>query len=70
MKTFLDGLRKQAAKGYVETLVSRRYFPNLQHIRNVGVRNREEHRAINAPVQGTAADIMKLADYVPRLQIA
>lgn len=69
VKTFLDGLRKQAAqKGYVETLMGRRrYFPNLQHIRNVSVRNREEREAINAPVQGTAADIMKLAMiHVPR----
>jgi DNA polymerase-1 len=63
VKSFLDGLRKQAAnKGYVETLLGRRrYFPNLQNIRNISLRNREEREAINAPVQGTAADMMKLA---------
>ncbi|HZW03551.1 MAG TPA: DNA polymerase I [Anaerolineaceae bacterium] len=69
VKSFLDGLRKQAAQqGYVETLMGRRrYFPNLQNLRNPNLRNREEREAINAPVQGTAADIMKLAMiHVPR----
>ena len=39
----------------------RRYFPALQGKANVQVKNREEREAINAPVQGTAADIMKIA---------
>lgn len=64
VKSFLDGLREQAAQqGYVETLLGRRrYFPNLQ--RGGGgynLRQREEREAINAPIQGTAADIIKLA---------
>jgi len=63
IKKYLDGIRKQAAQqGYVETLLGRRrYFPALQSKANVQVKNREEREAINAPVQGTAADIMKMA---------
>ncbi|HJR81093.1 MAG TPA: DNA polymerase I [Anaerolineales bacterium] len=63
VKRYLDGIRKQAAQqGYVETLLGRRrYFPALQSKANVQIKNREEREAINAPVQGTAADIMKIA---------
>ncbi len=63
VKRFLDGLRRSAAReGYVETLLGRRrYFPNLKSNANPGLRAREEREAINAPVQGTAADIMKIA---------
>ena len=63
VKQYLDGIRKSAAdQGYVETLLGRRrYFPGLKNPQNVQVRNREEREAINAPIQGTAADIMKIA---------
>ncbi|MBI5297135.1 MAG: DNA polymerase I [Chloroflexi bacterium] len=63
VKKYLDGIRDLAAKqGYVETLLGRRrYFPALQGSLNVQVKNREEREAINAPIQGTAADIMKIA---------
>jgi DNA polymerase-1 len=63
VKKYLDGIRKSAAQdGYVETLLGRRrYFPLLQTKANVAARNREEREAINAPIQGTAADIMKIA---------
>jgi DNA polymerase I len=63
VKHYLDGLRQSAAEtGYVETLLGRRrYFPNLQRQANNNLRRREEREAINAPIQGTAADIMKLA---------
>jgi DNA polymerase I len=63
IKKYLDGIRKLAAQqGYVETLLGRRrYFPALQSKANVQVKNREEREAINAPVQGTAADIIKIA---------
>ncbi|NOT03597.1 MAG: DNA polymerase I [Anaerolineales bacterium] len=63
VKKYLDGMRRQAAEiGYVETLLGRkRYFPALQGKINVQMKNREEREAINAPIQGTAADIMKLA---------
>jgi DNA polymerase I len=63
VKKYLDGIRRQAAEiGYVETLLGRkRYFPALQGKINVQLKNREEREAINAPIQGTAADIMKIA---------
>ena len=63
VKRFLDDLREQAARqGYVETLLGRRrYFPALKNNLSRNQKMREEREAINAPVQGTAADIMKLA---------
>jgi DNA polymerase-1 len=63
VKKYLDGLRRQARElGYVETLLGRRrYFPALKSTLNQALRNREEREAINAPIQGTAADIMKIA---------
>jgi len=48
-------------QGYVETLLGRRrYIPDLASS-NGAVRNAAERMAINMPVQGTAADIMKIA---------
>jgi DNA polymerase-1 len=63
VKRYLDNIRKVATEqGYVETLLGRRrYFPALQNLANQQVRNREEREAINAPIQGTAADIMKIS---------
>lgn len=63
IKTYLDNIRKQAAEyGYVKTLLGRkRYFPSLATTTDHNLRRREEREAINAPIQGTAADIMKLA---------
>jgi DNA polymerase-1 len=63
VKKYLDGIRQSArATGYVETLLGRRrYFPVLKSTLNQVLRNREEREAINAPIQGTAADIMKIA---------
>jgi len=63
VKQFLEGLKLSAAReGYVETLLGRRrYFPGLAGQPNQAIRTREEREAINAPIQGTAADIMKLA---------
>ncbi len=63
VKRYLDGIRKEAAqRGYVETLLGRRrYFPGLTTQQNNNLRLREEREAINAPIQGTAADILKLA---------
>ncbi len=63
IRDYLDKIKKQAKdKGYVETLLGRkRYFPGLASTTNYNLRRREEREAINAPIQGTAADIMKLA---------
>jgi len=63
VKRYLDNIRKVASEqGYVETLLGRRrYFPSLKNPSNQNQRNREEREAINAPIQGTAADIMKIA---------
>jgi DNA polymerase-1 len=63
VKKYLDGIRLSAREtGYVETLLGRRrYFPALKGTLNQVLRNREEREAINAPIQGTAADIMKIA---------
>ena len=63
VKKYLDEIRQLAAQqGYVETLLNRRrYFPALQGKINPQMKNREEREAINAPIQGTAADIMKIA---------
>jgi DNA polymerase-1 len=63
VKKYLDNMRRLAAEqGFVETLHGRRrYFPRLKNQSNRNIRNREEREAINAPIQGTAADIMKVA---------
>ena len=63
VKQYLESIRRQASRlGYVETLFGRRrYFPNLKTQGNPSQRNREEREAINAPIQGSAADIMKIA---------
>ncbi|PIR76702.1 MAG: DNA polymerase I [Candidatus Magasanikbacteria bacterium CG10_big_fil_rev_8_21_14_0_10_42_10] len=59
---YLEEILAQAKKdGYVETLFGRRrYIPELSSS-NYQVRNSGERMAINMPVQGTAADMMKLA---------
>ncbi|MBN2550858.1 MAG: DNA polymerase I [Anaerolineales bacterium] len=63
VKQYLDGIRRLAAEqGYVETLLGRRrYFPGLKNQSDRNIRGREEREAINAPIQGSAADIMKIA---------
>ena len=60
VKRFMDGTRESArVQGYVETLFGRRlYLPNI-NARNQGLRQYAERTAINAPLQGTAADLIK-----------
>ncbi len=59
---YMEQTRAQAAEqGYVETLQGRRlYLPEI-NARNGMRRQAAERTAINAPMQGTAADIIKLA---------
>ena len=62
VREFMDRTREQAREqGYVETVFGRRlYLDNIQS-RNQGLRAGAERAAINAPMQGTAADIIKRA---------
>ena len=62
VKSFMDDTRRQAAEqGYVETVFGRRlYLPDIRS-RNQQQRQAAERTAINAPMQGTAADIIKRA---------
>ena len=59
---FMDNIRRQAAEqGYVETVFGRRlYVPDI-NARQHNRRQAAERTAINAPMQGTAADIIKRA---------
>ncbi len=59
---FMDDTRKAAqAQGYVETLFGRRlYLPEI-NAKNAARRQYAERTAINAPLQGTAADLIKKA---------
>ena len=62
VKQFMDRTKQQAKQsGYVETLLGRRlYLPNINS-KNQALRQYAERTAINAPLQGTAADLIKLA---------
>lgn len=62
VRDYLDHLVAQAKKrGYTTTMFGRRrYFPGLR-ARNRMVREAAQRAALNAPIQGSAADIMKLA---------
>lgn len=62
IKTFMENITKEATeKGYVETLFHRRrYIPELKS-NNYMVRQFGSRAAMNTPIQGTAADIMKIA---------
>jgi DNA polymerase-1 len=62
IKLYIDQTIEKAKKqGYVETLLGRRrYFPSLES-NNQAIRQGAERAAINMPIQGTAADMMKLA---------
>jgi len=62
VKRFMDNTRAQAReRGYVETVFGRRlYLPDIRS-GNAQMRQYAERSAINAPMQGTAADIIKRA---------
>ncbi len=62
VRDFMERMRQQAREqGYVETLFGRRLYLNDINARNQGLRAGAERAAINAPMQGTAADIIKRA---------
>ncbi|MFC5436298.1 DNA polymerase I [Rhodanobacter umsongensis] len=62
VRAFMEATREQAHRnGYVETIFGRRlYLENLTS-RNQGLRQGAERAAVNAPMQGSAADIIKRA---------
>jgi DNA polymerase-1 len=62
VRDFMERVRAQAREdGYVETVFGRRlYLPEIRS-KNQGLRSGAERAAINAPMQGTAADIIKRA---------
>ncbi len=65
-----DVVREAKDKGYVETLYHRRrYLPDINS-RNFNIRTFAERTAINTPIQGSAADILKIAmiDLAKRLK--
>jgi DNA polymerase-1 len=62
LKEFLDSLREQAKnQGYVETIMGRRRPTPDVNSPNFAVREGAYRAAINMPMQGSAADVMKLA---------
>lgn len=62
IKNYMDKAIKEAReKGYAETIMHRRrYLPDI-HSKNFNVRSFAERTAINSPIQGSAADIIKIA---------
>lgn len=62
VKQFMEDIRQSALdNGYVETILGRRlYLPDINS-KNAARRQASERLAINAPMQGSAADIIKLA---------
>lgn len=62
VKSFLDTLKEECEKkGYSETLFGRRRYIKDINSSNRQVKSMAERMAINSPIQGTAADIIKLA---------
>ena len=62
VKQYMESTKESASQnGYVETLFGRRLYLKEINANNALRRQASERAAINAPVQGTAADIMKIA---------
>ena len=62
VREFMERTRKEAhERGHVETVFGRRLYLDNINARNQGLRAGAERAAINAPMQGTAADIIKRA---------
>jgi DNA polymerase-1 len=59
---YLEGIKKSAAeKGYTETLMGRRRYMSGLRSPLPHIRAQAERMAINAPIQGTASDLIKMA---------
>lgn len=62
VKVYMDeSIRKGREQGFVTTMFGRRRYLRDIHSRNQVVRGNAERNAINAPIQGSAADIIKIA---------
>ena len=62
IKDYMDGMVKDAREnGYVETIMKRRRYLKDINSANAVVRGFAERNAVNAPIQGSAADVIKLA---------
>jgi DNA polymerase-1 len=62
IKQYMDGTINNAREhGYVETMMGRRRYLRDINSANANVRGFAERNAINAPIQGTAADMIKIA---------
>ncbi|WP_209373133.1 DNA polymerase I [Brevibacterium renqingii] len=62
VKDYLDEIVEQArANGYTETIMGRRRYLPALHSDRRQLRDMAERAALNAPIQGSAADIMKIA---------
>ena len=62
IKAYMDGTIESARRnGYVETMMKRRRYLRDITSGNATIRSFAERNAINAPIQGTAADMIKIA---------
>ena len=62
IRGYIEGIKEQVKQdGYVETLMGRRRRINEVHSSNFHTRAAGERMAVNMPIQGTAADIVKIA---------
>ena len=61
MKLVSETLETAREKNYVETIYGRRRYFRYLNDRNAMIRQADERAAFNAPLQGSAADLMKLA---------
>jgi DNA polymerase-1 len=62
VKPYMDGILEEArSKGYVETLLGRKRWIREINEKNRVFRERAEREAVNTPIQGSAADLIKLA---------
>ena len=62
IRDYMEDIKQQLdLNGYVETLFKRRIYINGNDSKNQRLRGFAERQAINAPIQGTAADIIKIA---------